>query len=148
MHGRQNVSAEHHAVHPLSKGRTLLALFGAPAAWVIQMMLTQPIAAYACYPHQVPLSVPLWPQLPAILATISLVCLAGSLFSGYVAWNSWRELGHPLGDDSNKNHAIQADEGQTRFLVMLGIMSSFVFIVAILFNTFAVLLIRSCSAWV
>lgn len=147
MHGRQNVSAEHRLFHSLSKGRTLVGLLGAPAAWVAQMALSHPIAAYACYPHQIPLSAPLWPELPAILATISLVCLAGGLFSGYVAWGSWRGLGRPLGDGANK-HVIDTDEGQTRFLVMLGVMSSFVFIVAILFNTFAILLVRPCSAWI
>ncbi|HKX53048.1 MAG TPA: hypothetical protein VJM47_04525 [Nitrosospira sp.] len=148
MYGRQNVSGEHRLFHSLSKGRTLVGLFGAPAAWVVQMALSHPLAAYACYPHQIPLPAPLWPALPAILAIISLVCLAGGIFSGYVAWDSWRGLGRPLEDGANKKHVIEADEGQTRFLVMLGMMSSFVFIVAVLFNTFAILLVRPCSAWI
>jgi hypothetical protein len=147
MDARQTVSREHRFLHSIAKVRTLLALFGAPAAWVTQMALTQPIAAYACYPHQFPLSAPLWPELPAILAAISFVCLAGALFSGYIALDSWRSLGRFSKDAANKQSAIQKDEGQTRFLAMLGMMSSFVFIVAILFNTFAVLLIRACSAW-
>ncbi|PTQ83396.1 hypothetical protein C8R21_10190 [Nitrosospira multiformis] len=148
MDARQTVSTEHHFLHSVPKVKTLLALFGAPGAWVTQMALTQPIAAYACYPHQFPLSAPLWPELPAILATIGFVCLAGALFSGYIALGSWRSISRLTKDPLNKQPAIQKDEGQARFLAMLGMMSSFVFIVAILFNTFAVLLIRSCSAWI
>ena len=32
-----------------------------------QMFLSESIAAYTCYPHQVPLPAPLWVNLPAIL---------------------------------------------------------------------------------
>ena len=112
----------------------------------MQIVLTPPIAAYACYPHQFPLPAPLWPGLTAILATIGFVCLAGALFSGYIALAFWRSLGRYSKDTPNEQSSIQEDEGQARFLAMLGMMSSFVFTVAILFNTFAVLLIRSCSA--
>ena len=77
--------------------RTLIALFGAPTAWVMQMSLSEPIAAYACYPHQVPLSAPLWVELSLILGTVSLACLTAGLFSGYVAWTFWRYTGGSSG---------------------------------------------------
>lgn len=147
MDARQTVSTEHRLLHSPPRVRTWIALFGAPGAWVMQMALTPPIAAYACYPHQFPLPVPLWPGLTAILAAIGLVCLGGALFSGYIALASWQSLGRYSKDTSNGQSSIQEDEGQARFLAMLGMMSSFVFTIAILFNTFAVLLIRSCSAW-
>lgn len=133
----------------MSTYRTLLALFGAPAAWVIQMSLSEPIAAYTCYPHQVPLSAPLWVNLPAILATISLTCLAGGLLSGYVAWHLWRQAeNHRLAGTGKGGNVLEVDGGgQTRFLAMLGILSSFVFIIAILFTSCAVLLVSPCSAW-
>lgn len=114
----------------------------------MQIALTPQIAAYACYPHQFPLPAPLWPGLTAILGTIGFICLGGALFSGYIALTSWRSLGRYSKDTLNEQSSTQKDEGQTRFLAMLGMMSSFVFIVAILFNTFAVLLIQSCSAWI
>lgn len=148
MDARQTISTEHRFLHSPSRVRTLLALFGAPGAWVMQIAVTPPIATYACYPHQFPLPAPLWPGLTAILATIGFVCLAGALFSGYIALTSWRSLGHYSKDTLNEQSFIQKDEGQARFLAMLGLMSSFVFIIAILFNTFAVLLIRSCGAWI
>ncbi|MDQ3185803.1 MAG: hypothetical protein M3Q16_04940 [Pseudomonadota bacterium] len=147
---KQNASTERRVLYHgrVSTRKTLLGLFGAPASWVAQMSLIEPIAAYACYPHQVPLSAPLWADLPAVFAIISLVCLAAGLLSGYVAWNSWRRTRHQLARGGNGEHVIEVDEGQSRFLAMLAMMSSFVFIVAIVFTSCAVLLVSPCSAWI
>jgi hypothetical protein len=112
------------------------------------MSLSEPIAAYACYPRQMPLSAPLWVELPLILATISLACLAGGLFSGYIAWGCWQRADHPKACALKEKKIIEVDEGQTRFLAMVGIMSSFLFIVAILFTSCAVLLVAPCTAWI
>lgn len=150
----QNASGKHFPHrHPI--GRTLVALFGAPAAWVMQVSLSEPIAAYACYPHQVPLSAPLWVELPMILAIIGLVCLGAGLFSGYVAWTSWRQTSNRFSVARKTNaHQVEndargtgVDEGQARFLTMLGMMSSALFIVAIIFTCCAVFLVPPCSAW-
>lgn len=131
----------------MSTYRILLALLGAPIAWVTQMSLSETLAAYGCYPHQVPLSAPLWVDLPAILAAISMICLSAGLISGYVAWGSWRRTSHRFAGTETAGSVFEVDGGQTRFLAILGIMSSFVFIVAILFTGCAVLLVPLCSAW-
>jgi len=125
--------------------RTIVSLFGAPAAWVAQMSLSEPLAAYGCYPHEAPLPTPLWASLPAILITISLACLAAGLVSGYIARGLWKQ--------ASTGHAIAAgsgsfDGGQGRFLGILGLLSSFVFIIAILFTSCAVILVSPCSPWV
>ena len=132
----------------VSPYRTLVALFGAPAAWVAQMNLSEPLAAYACYPHLVPLSAPLWADLSAILVAISLICLAGGLLSGYVAWNLWRQANYRLAIIRKGGHVFEVEGGQTRFLAILGMMSSFIFIAAILFTCCAVFLVSPCSPWV
>jgi hypothetical protein len=129
--------------------RTLIALFGAPTAWVIQVSLSEPIAAYACYPHEVPLSAPLWVELPLILAVISLVCLAAGLLSGYIAWALWRQtdsIGAAVAGTNHEQGAV-VDAGQNRFLAMIGLMSSSLFIIAIIFTCCAVFLVPPCSAW-
>lgn len=129
--------------------KVLIALFGAPVAWLAQMSLSEPIAAYACYPHEVPLPAPLWVELPAILAAISLACLGAGLFSAYVAWLFWQQpavtgMTVSQGNDS-QGPAIEG--GQNRFLAMIGLMSSSLFVIAILFTCFAVFLVSPCSAW-
>lgn len=131
----------------MSAYRILLALFGAPVAWVSQMSLSETLAAYACYPHEVPLSAPLWVDLPVILAAISVICLSIGLISGYIAWVSWRRTSHRLAGTETLGSVFEVDGGQTRFLAVLGIMSSLVFNVAIVFVGCAVLLVPLCSAW-
>jgi hypothetical protein len=129
--------------------RTLIALFGAPTAWVLQMSLIEPIAAYACYPHQVPLPAPLWVEFSLILAIISLVCLAAGLLSGYIAWAFWRhtdDTGAAVAGTDHGQGAV-ADGGQNRFLAIIGLMSSSLFIIAIIFTCCAVFLVPPCSAW-
>ena len=180
--------------------RIAVGLFGAPAAWLAQFSLSEPLAAHACYPYQAPLSAPIWQGLPAILAAISIACFAAALLSGFVAWTSWLQSerkpagegrsvikdsvdlssskpspageGWVRGNQHRKKslflsphpsllpegegaHAlkstvlstIEAGESRNRFLVKLSLMSSFIFIVAIIFNIFAVLLVPPCSSW-
>jgi hypothetical protein len=137
--------------------RKLIALFGAPAAWVMQMSLSEPIAAYACYPHEVPLSAPLWVELSLILGTVGLACLAAGLFSGYVAWTFWRYTGGSSGRGAggtasaatgiSGSQGAAVDGGQNHFLAMIGLMSSSLFIIAIIFTCCAIFLVPPCSAW-
>lgn len=127
-----------------SKLRLLLALAGAPSAWLIQLTVSEPLAAYACFPYQVPLSAPIWGELPVLLTAISLVCLGVALLSGYFAWKSW----HQLADEFERHgkEAAGIKSGRPRFLVKLGLMSSFIFIVAVIFNACAVLLVPLCNS--
>ena len=129
----------------LSTLRIGVGLFGAPAAWLVQFFLSEPLAAHACYPNQVPLSAPIWEGLPAMLIAISMGCLAVALLSGIVAWSSWRQFEDRLAGLDRR--AIEPEGNRDRFLINLSLMSSFIFIVATLFNIFAVLLVSPCSSW-
>jgi hypothetical protein len=121
----------------------LLALFGAPLAWVIQLTASEPLAAYGCYPYQVPLSAPLWEGLPWLLAAISAICLGIALVSGFIAWKLWHD---PMREPAGSEGDAGMRSGRTRFLIKLGLMSSFIFIVAVIFNVCAVLLVPLCHS--
>jgi hypothetical protein len=123
--------------------RIWVGIFGAPVAWVIQMLLSMPIAAHACYPYQAPLSAPIWQGLWGILITIGMACLAIALFSGFSAWNSLREYQRRVSEEG----ITLRSEHRSRFLIKTGLMSSCLFIVAIVFNICAVLLAPLCSPW-
>lgn len=116
-----------------------LGLFGAPSAWTVQLLLSEPLASYACYPYRTPLPAPIWNGLTAVLSTISGACLAVALLSGIAAWISWRQF--------VKGSLAMADEDRNRFLAKLSMVSSFIFIVAIVFNICAVLLVPPCGPW-
>ena len=133
-----------HRAH-LSTLRIGVGLFGAPAAWLVQFFLSEPLAAHACYPNQAPLSAPIWDGLPAMLIAISIACFAAALLSGIVAWSSWRQFEDRLAGSDKR--AIELEGNRNRFLIKLSLMSSFIFIVAVIFNIFAVLLVSPCSSW-
>ena len=129
----------------LSMIKIAVGLFGAPVAWLTQFSLSEPLAAHACYPYQSPVSAPIWEGLPAILVIISIVCIAAALISGFIAWTSWRQSKHKLvGKGAG---VMEAGENRIRFLITLSVMSSFIFIVAIIFNLCAVFLVPPCSSW-
>ena len=129
----------------MSMIRIWVGLFGAPAAWLAQFSLSEPLAAHACYPYQAPLSAPIWEELPVILAAISIACFAVALLSGFIAWRTWRQTGRKLA--GGEVRGIETNGGRARFLVRLSLMSSFIFTVAIIFNICAVLLVPPCSSW-
>ena len=144
---RHDPSLDPTAPHRAQLGtlRIGVGLFGAPAAWLAQFFISEPLAAHACYPNQAPLSAPIWEGLPAILIAISIACLAAALLSGFVAWSSWRRFeGEPAGEERS---VIETGENRNRFLVKLSLMSSFIFIVAVIFNICAVFLVSPCSPW-
>jgi uncharacterized iron-regulated membrane protein len=116
----------------------LAALFGAPAAWIAQLSLSEPLAAQACYPYQMPLPEPVWQGLPATLTLISGACLAMALLSSFMAWTLCRQTRAPL---------LEERDDRTRFLAKLSAMSSFIFTMAVLFTACAVLLVSPCSPW-
>jgi hypothetical protein len=122
----------------ISALRLLTAMFGAPAAWIAQLSLSEPLAAQACYPYQMPLPEPVWQGLPATLALISGVCLAMALLSGFMAWTLCRRTRAPL---------LEERDDRTQFLAKLSAMSSFIFTMAVLFTACAVLLVSPCSPW-
>ncbi|MDD4905352.1 MAG: hypothetical protein PHD39_04210 [Methylobacter tundripaludum] len=125
--------------------RIWIGLFGAPVAWLAQFSLSEPLAAHACYPHQAPLSAPIWEELPVMLAAISIACLAAALLSGYIAWTSWRQFEGNLDDKGAR--VRETGVNRNRWLIKLSAMSSFIFLVAILFNICAIFLVSPCSSW-
>jgi hypothetical protein len=132
--------------HRLSRLRMAITLIGAPAAWVALMSVNFIAASYSCYPHRIPLDHPLWPQATVWLNLFSLLCLALGLISGHLAWRNWRATRYETGGE--KNHAVTIGEGRTRFLALLGLMSSSLFIAAILFTLCAIWLVSPCKPWI
>lgn len=125
--------------------RLLLGLFGAPMAWAFQIALSEPLAARACYPNRTPLPEPSWAGWSVVMPAVSLACLAFALLSGWAALTVWR--GQTLEPMAGRDDFLRLRRGRIRFLSRLGLMSSGLFIVAVVFNTLAVLLVPLCSSW-
>jgi hypothetical protein len=137
--------------------KLLAAIFGAPLAWMAQMSLSEPLAAQVCFPGSRPLTVPAWPSLQMALLAISGACLLAALASALAAWSVWRstrgevadgdDIGRDDGDGKGLAMGKTADSGvgRTGFLAVLGLMSSGLFVSAVLFTALAALLVAPCA---
>jgi len=126
---------------------SLTALFfgigAAPAAWNAQLLLSVALSGHACYPRDALLSVPLWSGLWSILLAISLVGIMVAVAGVLVAWRSWR---HTFDEREGSAHQLlDLGEGRTRFMAMCGILSSALFLVALVFATAALYLVPLCG---
>jgi len=113
--------------------RTLAGLFGAPLVWILQMSISEPLAENSCIGHSALAG--LWQSLPLALKLFSFLCVATGLLSGLAAHRMW--------DDAAEQ---EAGDGRRRFMARLALMSSFLFIVAIIFTACAAFLVTPCQS--
>lgn len=125
--------------------KVVTGIFGAPAAWLTQMSLSEPLAAQTCYPHTAPLPAPVWPSLQLLLAAITLGALALALGCTLVAWSAWRVTHAQPG--STGTQTMDVGDGRPRFLAGIGVLTGILFVVAILITGLAVLIVSPCAAW-
>ena len=122
-----------------------IALCAAPLAWLLQMSLSEPLAAQACYPATVPLTLPILASLPLVLKCISAACLLFALGGFWCAWRAWQatrsEADSPRADD-----AADTGHGRSRFMALLAMLCSGLFVVAIVFTGLGLLLSQSCAS--
>jgi hypothetical protein len=133
MAGTDPAVIEHPSPHRdrIAFGWLLAGIFAAPFAWTLQFMLGSAFSGHACFPKDWPLEDPLWTPLRGLLATIDvlgvLLAIAGLVISA-LAWSRLRaESG------GSPHHLLDAGEGRSRFLAMAGLLSSVLFLVALVF---------------
>lgn len=107
------------------------------------MLSSSALASYDCYPHEVPLTVPMWHALWPILLAISIACIATAIAGLVTAWRSWQETRqeHP----GSSHGLLTRGEGRTRFMAMSGTLTSLLFLIALFFSTAALLTVPLCG---
>jgi hypothetical protein len=132
------------ARHRVSKFVLWFGLFGAAAAWNIQLIVNYAVAAHACYPRYVPLPIPAYGEtaFSVPLIVVSIAALVIGVAGLFCAIAGWRTTSAETGGGSH--WLLDTGEGRTRFMAAAGIMTSSVFLLAILFHCAAVLLLRHC----
>ncbi len=121
----------------------LFAVTGAGAAWLIQLIVDYGLAAHRCYPDNMPVlspGVPGW-SYPALLA-LNVLAIVTAVAAAIAARRIW----HRTKDEHNSSthHLLTAGEGRTRFLAMCGQLAGLGFLVAILFDTVAIIMVPRC----
>jgi hypothetical protein len=102
------------------------AVFGAPAAWFLQLWFGYALSAHACFPLDVPLVTPVWPGLWWWLIGIDLgaVIVAGAaLFTAWGCHVAWR------GVDPRS-----VGERRNRFIAHWSVLTSALFSIAVVFT--------------
>lgn len=115
----------------------------APLAWALQMLIGYGLAAHACYPREVALPAPLWPQLRVIVGGVSIGLWLLLLVGCAIAWANWKAT-RPH-SDATPGAIIQSGDGRPRFMALCGVVVSALFAIVLLFTSIGILWVPSCG---
>ncbi len=138
--GEDHPSPHRDRVGPWSIGFGLLA---APLVWVVELLVNFGLAAYACYPHDIPLASALWGWLHGYLVVVDVVAVLVCAAATVVALRMWRKTRHER--PGSGHHLMESGDGRTRFLAMTSVLTSLLFLVAVLLQVFNVFVVPACS---
>jgi hypothetical protein len=131
--------------HRVSLAALWFGLFGAPAAWSVQLLADYPTDAHGCFPHLYPLASPTIGNGP--LSTTLVVISAGAVLMAaaalVVARKSYAATRGETGGEAH--HLLEVGEGRTRFMALSGVMLSALFLLGTLVHASSLLLLPGCS---
>jgi hypothetical protein len=129
----------------LTRLQTLTAMLVAPFAWLMQMGVTEALAAQSCFPHDHPLQAPALRELDGVILAVNLVCLLLGCLGGVVAWRNFTRLRRAR--MAGRDGADGETRGLDWSLACVGVMSSTLFLFALVATDSAVLIVSPCSRW-
>ena len=122
-----------------------LGVILAPAFWFALEWLNYGFSSYTCYPGDTPLDVvPTgWNWFRSGMYVFDAVAILVAIAAGYLSWRCWVETRgeKPGGAEA----ALELGEGRTRFFALWGLMYSGAFLVAIIFETIASIMVPLCG---
>ena len=122
----------------------LFAVLGAGTAWSVQLLVDYGLAAHNCFPTDAPVMSATVPGgwVYPLLAALNIVAIMLAILSTLAARTIWNRTKDE--HDSPTHHLLSAGEGRTRFLAMCGQLAGLGFLVAIIFDTFAIYMVPRC----
>lgn len=115
----------------------------APLAWALHLLVSYSIAAYACFPTDMALGVPVWTQLRAIVAAVTAVLWVVALAGCALAWANWTATRSDA--EVAPHRMLQTGDGRARFMSLCGILVSGLFAIALVFTSAGVLWVPDCG---
>jgi Ni/Fe-hydrogenase subunit HybB-like protein len=113
---------------PRENAALWFGVFGSAVVWAIQLQTSYAMVPWACSSgHR-------W-----ILPLVSLAFLAAAIVPGIVSWKIWRRT-----SASRTTERESAGAGRRRFMAMLGMMDSAIFVLLILAQGLPVFFIHPC----
>ena len=118
-------------------------IVGAPAAWSLQQLIAPTLFAHGCYPKDVPVATPIWGNLRSVALAVELIAIVVCVVAGFTAWRNW---GRTRGEkEGSGHHLIEAGDGRSRFMAMVGLICSGLFLLATIFATGLLYMVQPCN---
>ena len=118
-------------------------ILGAPVAWSMQQLVNAPLFAHGCYPKDVPISTPIWTNASSVALTVELIAIAVCVVAGLLAWRNWVRT--RAEKEGTGHHLIEAGDGRSRFMAMVGLICSGLFLFATIFATGLLYMVQPCN---
>jgi F0F1-type ATP synthase membrane subunit c/vacuolar-type H+-ATPase subunit K len=111
-------------------------IFGAPAAWALEVIAGYSVIAHYCYPRDSPLSTPTFDATRLTGFIVCVVLILVGLAALVTAIHSWRETRH--GHDAEHHELLEVGEGRARFMAFGGVLLSTMFLFALIMSALPV----------
>jgi len=118
-------------------------ILGAPTAWSIQQLVNSPLFAHGCYPKDVPIAEPIWSNAFGVALWVELVALAVCIAAGLTAWRNWRRTRGEK--EGSGHHLVESGDGRSRFMAMVGMICSGLFLLSTVFATALLFMVQPCN---
>jgi hypothetical protein len=128
---------------PVSKLALIIGVLAAPAAWLLQTCAGETLIAHTCFPHDVPLRVPLDPAIRWGVTGLGGLMLIVGLFGTWLAWRNWRRLTHAR--QAHKAEPTDTKVEGEAFVARVGLMASVLFTFALIATDVATGLVSACT---
>ena len=142
-------SGPEQGVHPsphrdrVSPWAMWFCILGAPVAWSVQQLVNAPLFAHGCYPKDVPLASPIWTNAGGVALSVELIAMVICVVAGLVAWRNWGRT--RAEKEGSGHHLMEAGDGRSRFMAMVGLICSGLFLLATIFATGLLYMVQPCN---
>ena len=127
---------------PVSVLMLTIGVLAAPAAWLLQICAGETLVAHTCFPHNVPLHIPLASAIGWSVTGLSGAMLIVGALGTWLAWRNWRRLKR-AGRRRSPESIDTTVEGEA-FVARVGLMASGLFLFALVATDVATGLVSAC----
>lgn len=144
IHPERVTDATHPAPHRdrVSLAALFFGILGAPAAWNLQELISASITGHICYPGAEPIAIPLWHGMWTVLLIIDIVGILIAFAALLVSIRNWHRVHEEM---AGSGHVlVDIGEGRTRFMSMVGILTSSLFLLGLIFASASIFVFPLC----
>jgi hypothetical protein len=125
-----------------SFGWLLFGIFAAPFAWNVQLLVGSAVSGHICYPGDKPLMAPLWDGQRVTLLVTDLAGIVLAVIALLVSLGIWSKVRRER--EGSSHRLLDVGEGRTRFMAMAGILTSGLFLLALIGASVQVFVFQLC----